>query len=191
MTRTSDIPVLELKKPGDGATLRVIACEKMKVGAFPEVEFIGVDESGKTCAVRISEKAADRQLERGDLTRESVVGETMTFARSPNAQTPSRPFWDVVRADAPIDAPRRVAHVAQSPRPAASAASAPSLAHREQEAVNANGGAKEKSSVLYERITKFAIDRITPLYKDAGIPVTMEGTHAIVATLFIEAKRNH
>lgn len=187
MTRTSDIPVLQLKQVGDGATLRVTACGQMKIGTYPEVEFTGVVESGETVAVRLPLKSADRQLDRLGLDYETAIGETLTFARSDSGD-PKKPFWDVVRADEPIDAPVRVPakQAAAKTAPAKAAASEPAPTRREQQEA---AHPKKKGAALYLELTEFTLTRVADLYKKHGINVTMEGVAACVATQFIQANR--
>ena len=48
----------------------------------------------------------------------------------------------------------------------------------------------EKPHVLYLSITKWVLGEIVPLYADAGVPLSMEGTAASIHTLFINASRN-
>lgn len=177
--------IIQLKQAGDGITLRVRKCEKMKIGTYPEVEFTGVDATGRECVVRVPEKASDRQLERAGLTRDTAIGHTLNFTRDANGQDPKKPFWGVTVADAPIDAPQRVA-TAPAAKPSAQQPT-PSGA---PEAPNAEVHT-EKRSVLYEKITDHVLKKIVPKYVSAGIPITQEGTAAIIATLFINACNHH
>jgi len=183
---TADAQDLKLKKVGDAATLRIMSCELMKIGTYPEIQFAGVDATGVVWSVKVPQRSADRQLERLNLTYKTAVGQTLTISRSPNAQVPSKPFWDVVVADMPVTAQPFV-----SPSPAApTSVDEPPLTRREQAAPpNIKREPGEKTSTLYARITDHVLTDIVPKYKAQGIPVTMEGTAAIVATVFIQA--NH
>lgn len=189
MTRTSDIPVLTLKNVGDGVTMRIIKCGPMTIGTYHEISFTGIDTAGVTAEVRVPRKSADRQMERLGLDYDSAIGQTLTIKRSHNAQVPNRPFWDVYVADEPIDAPERVR--ATAPATAAAKASEPaSIRHADQSAPTTNGHG-EKKSALYEKITDHVLKKIVPKYQAVGIPITQEGTAAIVATLFINACSHH
>lgn len=183
MPRTSDIPVLTLKNVGDGVTMRVTSCDKMKIGTYPEVEFIGVVEKGETVSVRVPQKSADRQLERLGFNYGLACGQTLTISRSDSGD-PKKPFWDIEMSDAPIDAPQRV-------RPAAPAASAAPATGPSEPAPTPTSGHGEKKSALYEKITDHVLKKIVPKYQAVGIPITQEGTAAIVATLFINACSHH
>jgi len=174
--------VLQLKQPGDGVTMRVTKCAPMKIGNFPEIEFVGVVENGETVAVRVPSKSADRQLERLDRTYQLIVGETITIARSPNAAAPAKPFWDIDLAEA-IDAPQRVPNrVADAaPTRATPANSAP-----------AQGTAKEKKrgAALYLELTAFVLDKVVPIYKGHGVTMTPEAIAVSVDSLYQQASQS-
>lgn len=184
--------VLVLKQPGHGVSIRVTACDKMKIGNYPEVEFAGVDADGRFVAVRVPQKAADRQLDRLQMTYAQTLGQSLFIGRSANGQDPSKPFWDVTEAEAPITAPQKVPNVAPA-APAARAAqatpaSAPVAPIADEQSSELQNGALKKSD-LYGKITDHVLDKIVPKYAAKGIPLTQEGTAAIVATLYISATR--
>lgn len=172
----SNVELVQLTQAGDAVTFRVTSCAPMAIGQYPEIEYIGVTAEGTMVAVRVPESSSKRQLERIEHTQQSIVGQTVTIKRDPNAKQPSKPYWGIWLESTPIDRPVPVANAA----PGSS---------------NGNGHApavvdeKEKASHLYARITDYVIATIVPKYKAAGIPVTHEGTAAIVATIFINHNR--
>jgi hypothetical protein len=90
------LPITKLTKAGESLTLNVMACAKVPVGQYPEVEFSGIDiESRTATAVRVPESSANRQLARLNLTYADCVGKTLRFSRDPNASQPSKPYWGI------------------------------------------------------------------------------------------------
>lgn len=174
--------LVKLTKPDDAIAMRVTACGPMKIGDYPEVEYVGVIADGKTCAVRVPAKSSERQLDRLELTHASVIGQTILFKRDPS-ENPKKPYWGLYVADEPIDAPQKVS-AASAPKVEATAAA--TSAQSEPLSNGAKSGA-----ALYAKITDFALEKIVPKYQEKGIQITMEGVAAITATLYIAATRNH
>lgn len=75
--------------------------------------------------------------------------------------------------------------------PGVAAADAPAPVVATSPVAPANGAppASETKAALYKRITLYALEQIVPLYAAREIPITMEGTAAIVATMWIQANK--
>lgn len=104
---TKDLPVVELKLPGEKVTMCVEQARKLPFGRFPEAEFAGTISTGEMVAVVMPMSAAVKQLENlklGGMSTdgqfELAVGKYLTIKRSENAQQPTRPFWDIYLARA-------------------------------------------------------------------------------------------
>lgn len=90
------LPVTKITKAGESITLNVMACAKVPVGQFPEIEFSGIDvESRTVLAVRVPESSANRQIARLNLTYADCVGKTLRISRDPNPAAPSKPYWGI------------------------------------------------------------------------------------------------
>lgn len=161
--------IVSLKKAGESVTLSVMSCAPASVGQYPEIEFTGIDSSKSLVKVAVPKASADRQFGRLGLTMQEIVGKTITISRDPNQTAPSKPYWGITLSDV------------QQPVPASTPA---------QAAVPTNGnGNGESGAALYAKTTDWALRTIIPKYAEAGIPITMEGTAAIVATLYIQANK--
>lgn len=185
---TSTPSLIKLSKVGETLTLAVMSAGELKMGDYPEVEFVGLDGKQQFVAIRVPQKSADRQLARCEITDYNhAAGKLLTFSRSPNAKVPSKPFWDItLEGDAPVET---IAQFLKASAPTATPAAA-SLAAGPA-AQNGNGVAeREKYSTAYKRITEFVLSDIVPLYEAKKIPVTADACHAMAATLFIGVTRN-
>lgn len=167
---------VKLTKAGESITLIVSACGPASVGTYPEIEFTG-KSGNRLVMVPVPKQSADRQLGRIPFSYQECVGATLTISRDANDKDASKPYWGItlagsapVRADSP---PQATAPAAQTGHP--------------------DGGqpVKAESGVaLYAKITNYVLDHVLPLYEEAGITPTMEGTAAICATLYIQANKN-
>lgn len=188
---TSAPTLVKLTKAGETLTMAVKSCELMKIGSYPEVEFIGFDGKKDLVAVRVPQKSADRQLARCDITHlQQAIGKLMTIGRDPNAQDPKKPYWSVTLEG---EAPAEYTELLKAPLPAAAAQSAPTPAAAQQPAATppTNGVAeREKYSTAYKRVTEYVLSDIVPLYEAKKIPLTADTCHAMAATLFIAVTRN-
>lgn len=175
---------LELKQAGQSALLHVVSAKLATVGQYPEVEFVGTDDTNRLVLIAVNKKSADRQLDRCNLTVESAAGKVLRFGRSANAKDATKPFWDIeVVGDAPKANGKPVEQ--KAPEPPADDAPHPA----EREAVKAEE-AKPTAREIYLAITNDTLKEIVPLYVAAKIPVTMEAVAAIIATRYIAATRN-
>ncbi len=164
--------LIPLKKAGDTITLAIVKCSKVPVGKFPEYEFVGTAADKRLFAVVVPQTAVSRQLARMEQTVESVVGLTLTFSRDPNPADAAKPYWGITLASGATPSPAPV------PAQAAVANAAPAKP-------------QENGAALYSKITDHVLTKVIPKYAAVGIEVTMEGTAAIVATLYINACKHH
>lgn len=164
----TDATLVKLKNAGDSITIKVASCGKVPVGKYPEVSFIGTDGRA-TVDVRMPLQSVERQFARLNLDYVKCIGETLTISRDPNASDPAKPYWGITVADA-------------SPNGSPPKAAAPQTA--------AEPEPKKSGAALYREITEYTLEKVVPLYVAKGIPLTMEGTAAIVATMYIAATRN-
>jgi len=168
--------VYPLVNAGDAITLRVASCEPMKIGTYPEIEFIGDDAAGRRHAVRIPKSSVERQFKRADLTPTTIVGRTIVFSRDANRNDPKKPFWGITLADAPIAAAAKaVTSSAATPAP--------------ETVQPGTTQAREKASELYRNVTRYALDTILPMYAEKGLTPTATDIKEIVAAVFIAANR--
>lgn len=152
------------------------------LGKWPEVEFRGRD-GGREVIVRVPQKSADRQLGRIPLTYAECAGKVLTVSRDPNASEPSKPYWGVSLVGTDVPASGGAVGGGTAASPASSQA-------KPTPAVTAPAPDADTGAALYAKITAYVLRDIVPLYAAKGIPLTMDGTAAIVATLYISATRD-
>lgn len=92
---------LQLEEAGDAATITVKYVNEVGTKYGPKLVFVGTDN---TETPLIPDKTADKQLERIGLTRETAVGETLTFSRAANPS--GKPYWNIDPAKA-VKAPSK------------------------------------------------------------------------------------
>ena len=100
---------VKLTNAGDSLTLSVVKCAPAATGNFPGIEFAGTTADGRAVVLEVPKASTDRQLGRLNLTYESAVGKTLTFSRDPNAAQPTKPYWGINPASAPVIPPPRPA----------------------------------------------------------------------------------
>lgn len=113
--------IIKLKEAGESHTMTVTACESVKGQYGEQMKF---DGDGDT--IYLPQDSAERQLTRLGLDAETVVGEHLTFSRSPNPKKGAAPFWDIAPAKAGTPAPsRRIAPPSGAPPQGVSRGSLP------------------------------------------------------------------
>lgn len=166
----------KLKNAGESVTFTCASAKLLTFGQYPEVEFAGRD-GAREVVVRVPQKSADRQLGRIPLTYAECAGKSLTIGRTANTSDPAKPYWDITSNGTAGSPP-----AASASSPAPTTKPTPAAAPPAAEAL--------EGSALYAKITAWVLREIVPQYANKGIPLSQEGTAAIVATLYIEANRH-
>lgn len=172
---------IKLKNAGDKHTMDVASCAKLAFGDYPEYEFVGRDGS----KVRVPEVSAKRQLERLELTADSIVGRRVTIKRDPNSKNAAKPFWGLYLEDGAKSNGSGAANAATPGSPTSGAVSQPP--HSSPAPTQASDE-KEKLNKVYGRCLDHVLAVEVPKLKAAGVTVTHEGVSAMTSTLFIAAR---
>ncbi len=192
---SSTAEIIKLTAVGSSITLVVDTCAKVPVGQYPEWEFVGHAQQGNV-AVRVPESAFTRQMTRLGLTAETVRFKTITISRDPNAASPAKPYWGInLAGDAAVMAPaaHQGAKTYAAPKAPVGHDIPPVDLSRfpfDRDEMPEPEQPKESGAALYEKITRYVLTKIVPIYDEHGYNAIGEDTvAAIVATLYIQANK--
>lgn len=106
----SERPKLQLENVGDEAVMLVKYVNEVKTKFGSKLVFVGEVQGREAETPLVPDTTADKQLARLELDRQSAVGETLKFSRSPNPS--GKPYWDISLASAADKAPpsKRLTH---------------------------------------------------------------------------------
>lgn len=196
--------ILKLANAGDEATLDITGCEVVEGQYGEQVKFSAGED-----ILFLPKASADRQIDRlglvtpwnGDASDyEQVIGEKLTFSRTPSTKPGAKPFWNINVAKPNGKPPVAKAAPPKSPPSFASKPEAelpPFLRDADaQDAAELAGklapGLLDKLQAdlaIYTALTEFVTRDIAPIYVKAGIGMSPESAAAATATLYIQAKR--
>lgn len=164
---------LPLENAGDHATFTITEVRAVSTKFGNKIVFVGTDDSGAAVETPlISDATADKQLERIGLTRETAVGERLTFSRAPNPA--GKPYWnlDVPTASTPT---KRV--VPQAVPQATTQAPTANLAQRRDKVLS-------QYLILWETVAK----HMHGLCDEANITLDASAIQSAAATVWISWK---
>lgn len=207
--------ILKLANAGDEATLDITGCEVVEGQYGEQVKFSAGED-----ILFLPKASADRQIDRlglvtpwnGDASDyEQVIGERLTFSRTPSTKPGAKPFWNINVAKPngkpPVAAPAFPRTGSVQPHPTGTPPkSPPSFASkpeselppflRDAEAQDAAELASkvgvdltgiQKQLAVYQGITEWYLDNIVPILTKADVGCSPESVNAGIATLFINS----
>lgn len=166
---------LQLENVGDAATFTITEVRVVSTKFGTKICVVGTDDEGTAVETSlISDTTFDKQLERLDLDRTSVVGERLTFSRAANDK--GKPFWN-------IDVPRAGAAPSKriSSPAAASAPTSPSTLPDQQPRRDAT---IQHYLLLWDTVAH----HLAQTTQKHGMTLSAEAVQSAVATLWISWK---
>lgn len=132
----------------------------------------------------------DQQLNRLGHDRATAIGQAFAFSKTPMKTDPSKGFFN-------IDLPKGIAAARKPVTDRAAARPAvlddePGPTGKAHGGVHAQVAAESKIAAAgadYLQATEFVLEKVTPLWSDAGIKATPEAVNAAAATVVIGAQR--
>lgn len=131
----------------------------------------------------------DRQLQRLGFDRESAKGLPFAFSKTPMSSDPSKGFFNIELPKG-VAARKPVTDRKVTPPPVLD--DEPGPTGKAHGSVHAQVAAESKIAAAgadYLQATEFVLDKVTPLWHNAGIKPTPEAVNAAAATVVIGAQR--
>lgn len=211
--------ILKLANAGDEATLDITGCEVVEGQYGEQVKFSSGDD-----ILFLPKASADRQIDRLELVTpwngdasdyEQVIGERLTFSRTPSTKPGAKPFWNINLAKPngkpPVAAPAFTRTGSVQPHPTGAPPKSPPFSHANKPEAELPPFLRDAASedaaelagklapglldklqtdlAIYTALTEFVTRDIAPIYVKAGIGMSPESAAAATATLYIQAKR--
>jgi hypothetical protein len=204
-------PKLKLEEAGDEATMLVKYVNEVKTKFGSKLVFVGVVNGTESETGLIPADTADKQLSRGKMDRQSVIGREVVISRGDNPS--GKPYWNIDPAT-PESEGKRVASPYQAPsggaknqpfddpedpgpqdpwddpaeRHADAPQKAPSVRQEAPQPTSAPSGKGAAVEDAYLALWSRVAERLVSVGKDLEFPVDATGIQAATATIWISWK---